>query len=307
MKNPKQPPKFGALVPTGKRIDHPEDITERKQRELGAAFNRMSSSNDAEAHSAFDRAREITHDLRTTFDAMWKEAQASKTLHAINGNLGKQLKRVMQENAKYRAMHISYKIKGQIILIGKLAARLLIWAAPVIAVAILFELGIASGSGAAILMLLIGLYHAVKGLIVSSGQRTLIGTILIFASIIAASVISDMDAPYLRRHEAALMENMNRDQDLGPKTFTINYPISRLSVMTTIFGTRDEMKVTVDGVAEPLDIVCAKYYQNSITVPRDQADKTPAPESPDIFHTDPSASFGPCDLYAKLHALPKEP
>jgi hypothetical protein len=295
--------KFGALVPVGKRIDHPENARQRKKRELGAAFNRMGSDSDAEAHNAFDKAREIMRDIGTSFDAILKASRETNSLQDINSDLGKQLKKVMQENARYRAMNISYKIKGQLVLTGRTALRIGLLTAPLIVTLFLFHTGLVSAGGAALLLLPIGLYNAGRGMFDGHAGRALFGTLIILASLISGSVVADRDAPLVHRQKMALIENMNRDLDFGPRTLTIDYPISHSTLITTVIGTRDVLKITVEGAAAPLEITCSKYYENPVIVRESEREITRPPPSPDIFHVDPVATFGACDMYAKLSAM----
>ena len=295
-----QDQKYGALVPSGKRVDHPEDLQERKQRELGAAFNRMSSSNDAEAQSAFERARLITREIGVTFDALLKAARDATALQDINSTLGKQLKLVMQENAKYRAMHIPYRIKGRIIEICKRFAKYFLYASPLLLTYILFELGLVSASGAAVLVLLTGLYQSIRGIMRGFTRRILIGSLLLLIGVVAISILTERDLPTVHRRQAELIENMNRDNELGPKAVYIDYPLSNLTRITTIIGIQDSLKITIDGSAAPLTVNCNKYYASDITVPSSERSVAKPPEAPDIFHSIPAATFGSCDLYAKL-------
>ncbi len=295
--------KFGALVPVGKRIDHPESIRERKKRELGAAFNRMGSDSDAEAHNAFDKAREIMRDIGMSFDAILKASKETSSLHDINADLGKQLKKIMQENARYRAMNISYKIKGQLVLATRTTARIAVLAAPLLVTFMLYYNGLVSAGGAALLLLPIGLYNAIRGMVAGHAGRVLFGTLIILISLIAGSVVADRDAPFVRRQKIALIENMNRELDFGPKTLTIDYPLSHSTLITTVIGTHDVLRLMLEGGTEPIEVACSKYYENPVTVRESLRDITRPPPTPDIFHVDPVATFGACDLYTRLNAM----
>lgn len=298
-----QSEKYGALVPSGKRIDHNENLQERKQRELGAAFNRMSSSNDSEAESAFARARNITAEIGITFDAILKSARDAKNLRDINKNLGKQLKQAMQENAKYRSMHISYKIKGHLIQYSKLSTQALIYSSPIILTILLFFLGFASASGASLLVMLTGLYNAARGVMKSHNRRILLGTVLILAGGTGISIAAERDAPIVHREQLTMIENMNRDHELGPRTLYIDYPLSHMTRIARVVGIQDSLKISLQGSANTLNVTCAKYYLNEITVPQIERGDAVPPEEPDIFHKTPVATFGDCDLYTRLKNL----
>ncbi len=295
--------KFGALIPAGSRIDHDEDIHARKQRELGAAFNRMSSSDDAEAQTAFERARRLTREIGVSFDAILKAARDAAALQDVNSKLGKQLRQVMQENAKYRAMHLSYRVKGQIIQAGRASLHSLIYIAPLVAILILYQWGFSSAFGASVLVFLVGAYHAVRGILAGYHRRILIGSVIALAAVVAISVVIDRDMPGVKRRELELVENMNRDHELGPKPLYIDYPLSHLTRIATVIGITDTLKISVDGRAEPLEITCNKYYAKNMTVREDERDSAKPPEMPDIFHAIPVATFGACDLYTRLRDM----
>jgi len=291
-----------ALVPAGERIDHPEDLKERKLRELGAAFNRMGSDSDAEAHNAFERALYIVREIGTSFDAVFRAFRETSSLHEINADLGRQLQGVMRENARYRAMDISFKIRGNLVLGIKALARALIICSPLVAIGTLFQLGYISAAGAALLVLPVGLYQAVRGLLRSQARRTLFGVTVFLAGLIAISVAADQDNTLLHRQEVAIVENMFRNKELGPQTVHIEYPLSRLTRIVTILGIDEGLRMALDD-ASPVDVKCSKYYASSITVRRSEAADAAPPEQPDIFHAAPVSTFGECELYDKLSAL----
>jgi len=292
-----------ALVPAGRRIDHPENLKARRERELSAAFNRMSSANDAEALNAFERARVIMQDVGASFFQIWQAAHESEELHRVNKKLGAQLKAALQENAKFRSMNFSYKFKANAIRLSLVAARTTLTCAPLLAIGIMFYFGMLAASGAMLLALPIGFYNASRGVLTDSAHRMWFGILVLLMAVIGITVTTDRDAPVMRRQEIALLENMNRDHELGPKTLTIDYPISRLTRIATVIGIRDSLQVSIDGSATPVEISCAKYYDTGIAVARYLAATTPAPPPPDIFHSVPVATFGACDVYARLVAL----
>ena len=303
MKKPPPPSSSNALVPAGQRMDHPENARARKLRELGAAFNRMSSANDVEALNAFERARDIIRDTGSSFYTIWKNARDNAELQKVNKKLGQQLKQALQENAKFRAMNLSYKLKGTLVQAARVFTRGFLMMTPILIVAILYLIGMLGAAGAAILLLPIGFYNASKGFLVDSPRSIAFGILILLAGIIGTSLISDRDAPVVRKHEIMLLENMNREHDLGPKTLRLTYPLSHFSRIATVLGIHDSIKVTLDEGSDPVEITCAKYYDNAVIAPERRTASEPAPPEPDIFHSVPVTTFGNCDLYARLVAL----
>jgi hypothetical protein len=200
-------------------------------------------------------------------------------------------------------MNIAYKIKLRLAQILRGGFYASCFGAPILVIAVFFYLGYVSAVGAALLLLPVGLYDTFKGLIQHHFGRIVFGSLLLLAGIIGYLAASNQDAPFVHRKQAQLIENMNRDHELGPKTFYIDYPLSRSTLVMTVFGIKDSVKVSVDGVATPLDVTCAKYYEDSIIVPQSNAAYINPPDKPDIFHRVPAATFGPCDLYAQLSSL----
>lgn len=303
MDSPNASQNSGALIAVGERIDHSESSEERKLRELAAAFNRMGSDSDGEAHNAFERARQLVQDLSLSFDAIYRATKETIALRETNARLGKQLRQALQENAKYRSMNIAYKIKLRLAQILRSGFHAVCLSAPLLIIGILFYLGYVRAVGAAILIVPVGLYDISKGLVQRSFGRLIFGSLLLLASVVGFLAASNQDSPVVHQRMAQLIENMNRDHDLGPKTFTIDYPLSHSSLIMTVVGIKDSMKVSVDGIATPLEVTCAKYYEDSLIVPESAVATATPPATPDIFHRTPAATFGPCDLYAQLSGL----
>ena len=97
---------------------------------------------------------------------------------------------------------------------------------------------------------------------------------------------------------------MNRNHDLGPKTFTIDYPISHLTLITTVLGKQDNMRMAMGNGDLTVDGPCSKFYEKLIIVRQSKAaDRSPQAQT-DIFHPDLAASLNICDLYNRLIKLP---
>jgi hypothetical protein len=200
-------------------------------------------------------------------------------------------------------MNLAYKIKLRLTQLLRGGFYATCFGAPIAVIAALFYFGTISAIGAALLLAPVGIYDTAKGMVQRSFGRLVLGSVLLLASVVGFLTASSQDTPYVHRRQAQLIENMNRENDLGPKTFYIDYPISHTTLIMTVVGTKDAMKVLVDGAATPLEVTCAKYYEASITVPQSNAAYQAPPEKPDIFHRLEAAQFGPCALYAQLTSL----
>jgi len=293
----------GALVPAGARIDHDDTLLSRKMRELAASFNRMGSDSDAEAHNAYDRARLLLKDLGLSFDAVFR---ASQQLSEFNTKIEKTehlLRQALQENAHYRSHNILYKVKSHLVKILRGAYYSVYFSAPLAVIGVIFYLGYISAVGCSLLIIVAGLFNTARGLMKRNYGQIGFGLVLMLGSSIGFLVANNNDSPEVHRRMAQLIENMNRDNRLGPEVVYIDYPYSHRTLVMTVLGIKDTMKVTVDGVAQPLEISCAKYYEHSIILPEGKAHEAQTPEKPDIFHRVPAATFGSCDLYAELSKL----
>ena len=87
---------------------------------------------------------------------------------------------------------------------GRGAVRAAVLGAPLLVVAALFQTGYMGAAGAALLLLPVGLYHAVRGLVVGQAPgQLLFGVFLLFEGVIGDAAVADRDARVVHKKEAA--------------------------------------------------------------------------------------------------------